>query len=99
MGGERVRAVNADTAVACHKFVVARTDHRGLVERLRIGGNRPVRRFNVAPGYQRNPDGTTTRMEGEILHSGYVGEETGMPPLLVVRGDASRALFGGAPQA
>lgn len=81
MSGERARAVNADVAVACHNFVVGRPDQRNVIERLKIGEHRPVMRFNVAPGYQRNPDGTTTKMEGEIVHFWIPRrDQTQMPP-------------------
>ena len=68
MSGERVRAVNAETAAACYGFIVARPDRQGAAEKLRMAAHRPAMRFNVGPGYQEGPDGKVTKMEGEILH-------------------------------
>lgn len=81
MSGERARAVNADTAVACHNFVVGRLDRRAAIERLRIGDHRPVMRFNVAPGFQREADGTVTKTDSEIVHFWIPRrDQTQMPP-------------------
>jgi hypothetical protein len=68
MSGERVRAVNAETAAACYSFIVARPDRQHAAEKLRMAAHRPAMRFNVGPGYQEGPDGKLAKMQGDILH-------------------------------
>jgi hypothetical protein len=69
IGGERLRACNEETAAACYRFVVGRSDRREAIVRIPLGDHRPVLRFNIAPGYEVLPDGSQRRMEGEILHT------------------------------
>jgi hypothetical protein len=63
----RARRCNADMADGAHLFVIGHPKHRASIERLNFPTRRPVIRFNVGPGYQVNPDGSETKMDGEIM--------------------------------
>jgi hypothetical protein len=64
---QRSRACNADTANACHRFIVARPNQRSLILAPPLTGRGPRLRFHTGPLYKRQQDGTTKR-EGEVLH-------------------------------
>ncbi|MEV4201493.1 DUF4238 domain-containing protein [Micromonospora globbae] len=65
---DRVRACNADTALACYKVLVGHPRRERQLQMLDLPGVRPAVRFNTGPGYRVMPDGTEEYM-GEILHS------------------------------
>ncbi len=64
---QRARECNADTANACHRFVVGRPKQRSLVLAPRLAERGPRLRFHTGPMYVQQPDGTTKR-QGEVLH-------------------------------
>ena len=63
---DRVRACNADVALACYRVIVGHPRREEQLQRLDLPAWPPVLRFNTAPGYERMPDGTYKDM-GEIL--------------------------------
>jgi hypothetical protein len=65
---DRVRACNADMALACYRVVVGHPRRERQLQLLSLPARRPVVRFNKGPGYRVMPDGTDEYM-GEILHS------------------------------
>jgi Protein of unknown function (DUF4238) len=64
---DRVRACNADIALACYRVVVGHPRRERQLRLLDLPARRPVVRFNTGPGYQTGPDGTQEYM-GDILH-------------------------------
>lgn len=64
---DRVRACNADMALACYHVVVGHPRRERQLKLLDLPARPPVVRFNTGPGYKAKPDGTDDYM-GEILH-------------------------------
>ena len=64
----RFEAVNLETAAQCHEFVIAPFSRPSLLKALVIAKHRPVLRFDIAPGFRENPNGSHEPM-GDILHT------------------------------
>lgn len=64
----RVGRSNAEMAGACHRFIIGNPARREQLDRQTLEEWRPVVRFNVGPGFETLPDGTTRPMPGEIVH-------------------------------
>lgn len=67
INSQRALSCNADTAAACHRFIVGHPDRRSLLQAAPLAERRPILRFNTGPLYERRPDGTT-EYRGEVLH-------------------------------
>jgi hypothetical protein len=63
ISSRRVQDCNADTASACHRFIVAHPWNRNQADAVELMERRPVIRFNSGPLLM--PDGTE---HGEVLH-------------------------------
>ena len=68
--GDRVAECNADVASACHQYVVGRPERSIMLAALSLSPKRPVLRFNQAAGFERHPDGSFVRMDGDVVHAG-----------------------------
>lgn len=64
---DRVRACNADLALASHKMIIGHPRRERQLRQMHLPGRRPVLRFNTGPGYRTGPDGEQQYI-GDILH-------------------------------
>lgn len=64
----RFERVNRDIAAQCHEFVIATPRRARHLEAALLAAHRPVVRFNVGPGFQQRPDGSTESI-GDIVHA------------------------------
>lgn len=64
---DRVRACNANMALACYQVIVGHPRRERQLKLLDLPARRPALRFNTGPGYKALPDGSEESM-GDILH-------------------------------
>ncbi len=65
---QRARQCNEDMAAACYEFVVSNPRHLHVVELLPLSRKRPALRFNTAPLFLPQSDGTRRKTDDEVLH-------------------------------
>ncbi|WUI51958.1 DUF4238 domain-containing protein [Streptomyces sp. NBC_00414] len=64
----RAISCNQDLADTCEQVVVGHPDRHAALDRVQLSMRGPTLRFNTAPGFRENPDGTLAPMGQDILH-------------------------------
>ncbi|MFI2370127.1 DUF4238 domain-containing protein [Streptomyces sp. NPDC018833] len=64
----RVARCNQELADSCDRVVVGHPDRHASLDKTELRQRGPTLRFDIAPGFQRNPDGTTQPLGKDILH-------------------------------